>query len=149
MSTFRLRPRSIGTLFFVEESEQRVWRRIAAALQRHPRGEHALRIEARIDGADIHERLEQQAGADEQDHAQRNLAHDERSPEPRRLPAARRPRAIVLERVNQVAARERDRRRQAEQHAVDDGDDEHHQQHRRVDPNIVLDRIAGRREGEQ
>ncbi len=53
------------------------WARIALPRQRQPHRQHAPRIESRIDALDVQEAADEQTGAKEQEHGQRDLRHDQ------------------------------------------------------------------------
>ena len=60
--------------------------RIPALRDRHRDRRDLRRLEPGIDGAEVDEAREQQAGADEEHHRDRDLAHDERAPHAARGP---------------------------------------------------------------
>ena len=88
-----------------------------------------MRIEAGVDGAQAQERLQQQAGADQQHHAERGFRGDERAPQPPAAPRAHGARA-VLEGLDQMLTRHAERGREPEHNPGP----EHQQQGRRPAP---------------
>ena len=72
------RRQAIGQL--LEERARRL-ARIAIARKRQPHREHVGRIEAAIDALDVEKAPHQQAGAQKEDHRQRELGDDERVPD--------------------------------------------------------------------
>ena len=88
-------------------------RRVAADRRRDVEGDQALRLDAEIDQPQILERADEEPGADEQQHRDRHLRHDERLAH---ADAAARHRAdLILQRGREVRLRRTQRGRETEE----------------------------------
>jgi len=101
----RSRTHAGNRLYALDERIEEYVRRlgwILLARERQAHGEHALRLETRIDALDVQHGAHQQARAQEQHDRQGDLHDDERLPQP---PAARRTRPPFLERIMRIGPR--------------------------------------------
>ncbi len=117
--------------------------RVARLRQRDPHRQHVRRVEADGDSLQRPEAPEHEASANEQQHRERHLRHDERVTEALAAAAARDALGAVLERVGQIDAQRAQRRREAEEHARQERDDSREDENGEVEPDARDARDVG------
>ena len=117
----------------VEETRNRVVRRVARVLERRRRRHHVVRVEARRQRLQMHERSDQESRRHQEHHAERHFADHEQTPRPAARAACHRSRAALRQRRLHIEPRGMKRRHEPEGDRGERGQAERDAQHAAIE----------------